>query len=87
MPPYLLRHSARPAARFSSICSNDGGASSSDSEDEGCTGTSEAVRDRGRDRALIGRALLGSRGVVAVTGDEATDEAGEVLLVVVLGIV
>lgn len=49
------------------------------------TGTSGVVRDRGRERALIGRAFDGSNGVVAVIGEEIEDVVE--LVVVVLGIV
>lgn len=58
----------------------------SDISDElGCTGTSDAVRDRGLDRALIGRASVGNSGVLALTGVD-TEEVVE-LVVAVLGIV
>jgi len=49
------------------------------------TGTSGVVRERGRERALIGRAVDGSSGVVAVIGEDIEDVVE--LVVVVLGIV
>lgn len=55
------------------------------SDELGWMGTSGVVRDRGRDRALIGRALEGRSGVVALTGEE-IDEVVE-LGAAVLGIV
>lgn len=58
----------------------------SDRRDElGCTGTSDAVRDRGRERALIGRGSVGNSGVLALIGVDA-EEVVE-LVVAVLGIV
>lgn len=55
------------------------------SDEPGCTGTSEAVRDLGLERALIGRASVGRSGVLALTGVE-TEDVVE-LVVAVLGIV
>ena len=55
-------------------------------EQLGCTGTSGVVRDRGRERAMIGRALDGKSGVAAVIGEEIA-EVDELLVAVVLGIV
>ena len=55
--------------------------------EEFCAGISEAVLARGRDRVLIGRALLGSNGVAALTAGADTAEMVELLELVVLGIV
>lgn len=54
-------------------------------EELGCIGTSGVVRDRGRDRALMGLALEGRRGVVALIGDEIDDvvELGAAVLGIV----
>lgn len=51
----------------------------------GCMGTSGVVRDRGRDRALIGLAAEGSSGVVALAGDDIDDvvELGAAVLGIV----
>ena len=54
-------------------------------DDPAKTGPSGVVRDRGRERALMGRALDGRSGVVALTGEE-IEEVVE-LLAVVLAIV
>lgn len=68
-PPYRLRHSARPAARFSSICSGEGEAMPSDLNELLPCGSSDIVRARGRDLVLIGRDA-GKSGVVALACDE-----------------
>ena len=58
----------------------------SERRDEGRTGPSGRVRDLGRERALIGRALEGSSGVVALMGEDIEDVVDDVEAVV-LGIV
>lgn len=50
------------------------------------TGAAGVVRDRGRARALMGRAFDGNNGVVAVTGEEIEDVV-ELVVEVVLGMV
>ena len=50
------------------------------------TGAAGVVRDRGRARALMGRALDGNNGVEAVTGEEIEDVV-ELVVGVVLGMV
>lgn len=80
--PYRLRHSASPDGRFSSICWRGCDVDALACADEDGR-TSEMVRDRGRDRVLIGRVECSS-GVEAVAGEEMEDV---VELVVVLGMV